>query len=51
VCHPAKVLVVAAADPEHRANLTQTAELMDARTERLGEHAAACAPPGDPSGR
>ncbi len=42
--------VPAIADPEHRAYLTQIAELMDAHTERLGEHAAACAPPGDPSG-
>jgi len=37
--------VPAAGDPERRAYLTQVAALMDARKERLGEHAAATALP------
>ena len=39
----ARVPVIA--DPERRAYVTEIAALMDARQQRLGEHAAACAPP------
>jgi hypothetical protein len=37
--------ILAIADPERRAYLTQIAALMDTRKQRLGEHAAASAPP------
>jgi len=37
---PWSARVPAIADPERRAYVTQVAELMDARKERLGEHAA-----------
>jgi hypothetical protein len=42
---PWSARVPAIADPERRAYVTQVAELMDARKERLGEHAADSAPP------
>ena len=42
---PWSARVPAIADPERRAYVTQIAALMDARKQRLGEHAAACAPP------
>ena len=42
---PWSARVPAIADPQRRAYLTQIAVLMDARKQRLGEHAAACAPP------
>ena len=37
--------VSALADPERRAYLTEIAALMDARKDRIGEHAASCPPP------
>ena len=42
---PWSARVPAIADPERRAYVTQVAGLMDARMERLGEHAADSAPP------
>ena len=42
---PWSARVPAIADPERRAYVTQVAELMDARKERLGAHAADSAPP------
>ena len=42
---PWSARVPAIADPERRAYVTEIAELMDARKERLGEHAADSAPP------
>ena len=42
---PWSARVPAIADPERRAYVTEIAALMDARKQRLGEHAAACAPP------
>ena len=42
---PWSARVPAIADPERRAYVTQVAGLMDARKERLGEHAADSAPP------
>ena len=42
---PWSARVPAIADPGRRAYVTEIAALMDARKQRLGEHAAACAPP------
>jgi hypothetical protein len=42
---PWSARVPAIADPERRTYVTEIAVLMDARQQRLGEHAAACAPP------
>ena len=42
---PWSARVPAITDPERRAYLTEIAVLMDARKQRLGEYAAACAPP------
>ena len=42
---PWSARIPAVADPERRAYLTEIAALMDARKQRLGEHAAAYAPP------
>jgi conjugative relaxase-like TrwC/TraI family protein len=42
---PWSARVPAITDPGRRAYLTQIAALMDARKQRLGEHAAACSPP------
>ena len=42
---PWSARVPAIADPERRAYVTEIAVLMDARKQRLGEHAAACVPP------
>ena len=42
---PWSARVPAIADPGRRAYITQIAGLMDARKERLGAHAANCAPP------
>ena len=42
---PWSARVPAITDPERRAYVTEIAALMDARKQRLGEHAAACAPP------
>ena len=42
---PWSARVPAIADPERRAYVTEIAALMDARKQRLGEYAAACAPP------
>ena len=42
---PWSARVPAIADPERRGYVAEIAVLMDARKQRLGEHAAACAPP------